>query len=326
MQHFAHEAGFGRFRHVDPESEAPDISSWSPFWRAAYESGEMDVLRACLRVDETGDVRASVIDDLATYFDVPPEECLRRCLDWGTACIEEWNASATPLEFHRETTSSSFSLLWYAYLQAVGAYFPVSVALARIALRRSPPGTHLDFGSGAGVTSQLFQALGYETTLADVARVTLDFARFRFRRRGRDAAFIDLNEASLPDDAYDVITAIDVLAHVPDVAATAHTLHRALRRGGILYANINVSARTKDAPWHLHDDQRLLRRDLQTAGFEPIVRLDYNYGEIYRRVDESGPIHTLRALRDWLQFGPTRPVAAAAIRRIRDGGARRRKP
>ena len=91
----------------------------------------------------------------------------------------------------------AFDLLWFAYLQAEGYGLPTSVlALQAIGTRDHGP-AHLDFGSGAGVTSQVFARAGYETTLADISTSLLDFARFRLSRRGAIARFIDLNEEKL---------------------------------------------------------------------------------------------------------------------------------
>ncbi len=87
-------------------------------------------------------------------------------------------------DFYRTTQSWAFDLLWFAYLQAEGYGLPSSVlALQAMATRAHGP-AHLDFGSGAGVTSQLFARAGYETTLADISTSLLDFARYRLKRRG----------------------------------------------------------------------------------------------------------------------------------------------
>ena len=65
--------------------------------------------------------------------------------------------------------------------------------------RPSTPGSlrHLDFGSGVGVTVSSFNSSATKVTLADLSTTLLDFARFRFERRGEKATFIDLNETSL---------------------------------------------------------------------------------------------------------------------------------
>ncbi len=299
-------------RHRDPAAGTPpDTSGWPTFWRDVYESPETAEYRAALCLPGSDDMRAGVLDDLSTYFHLSPDECRELALNWGEACIAEWTAAASPADFHRSTQSSSYSLLWYAYLQATGVYFPVTPAIAR-AIPRVAGAKHLDLGSGAGVTSQLFQRLGYETTLADIAVTTLDFARYRLGRRNVPATFLDLNTAALPSGEYDLVTAIDVLPHVPEFPALVASIHRALKPGGYLYANINVRPEGH-APWHLYTDDAPLRRQLQNSGFEPVVRLDSHYGEIYRRVDDHGAVHAARAVRDAVQFSPLRPLARSVL-------------
>ena len=79
------------------------------------------------------------------------------------------------------------------YLQAEGYEFPASVVAAQYLRRREvKPGTHLDYGSGVGVTGQLFASLGYETALGDVSTSLLEFARYRLERRGQAATYLDL--------------------------------------------------------------------------------------------------------------------------------------
>jgi hypothetical protein len=53
------------------------------------------------------------------------------------------------------------------YLQAEGYGYLTSVFALRTIAARGHGRAHLDFGSGVGVTSQLFVRAGYETTFAD---------------------------------------------------------------------------------------------------------------------------------------------------------------
>jgi SAM-dependent methyltransferase len=211
--------------------------------------------------------------------------------------------------FYQSTQSWAFDLLWYGYLQAEGVEYPVSVAMARtLPSLRGTAGRHLDFGSGVGTTSQFFSQLGYETELADISTSLLDFARFRLERRGQPARYLNLNHVTLEPGRYDVITAVDTLVHVPDLAATARMLHRALRPGGILFANFDVRPRTAENAWHLYDDDLPLRWTLQRIGFEPEESLD---GMItrYRRVEPRGLSHAARGVRDLILLrSPLRPA------------------
>ena len=307
--------------HPDPATtplRPSDRARWTQRQRRAFDSREMELFRAALTLPPRDDVRAGILDDLSTFYGYPPEECVERCLHWEELSTREWQSADRTsrdglLAFYNSTTSWSFDLLWYAYLQAEGLEYPVHVAMAQTSGKLSHGRRHLDFGSGVGVTSQLFSALGYTSTLADVSQTLMAFARFRLERRGVEAGYIDLNVAGLPAASFDVITAADTLAHVPDVAATAAMLHSALAPGGLLFANFDVRPKTPENAWHLYDDDLPLRWKLQRAGFEPVANLD---GRIiaYRRVATGTVAHAAHGIRDVVALrSPARP----AYRRLR---------
>jgi SAM-dependent methyltransferase len=279
----------------------------------------MQLFRRALMAPGCDGICAAVLDDLSTYFKMSPEECVERCINWEKWSVSEWKASRRDSpealnEFYRSLQSWAFDLLWYAYLQAEGLAYPVSVAIARSLPRRGPGLAHLDFGSGIGTTSQMFQQLGFTTTLADISTSLLQFAQFRLERRGTPAQFIDLNNGGIGVGQYDVITAIDTLVHVPDVPHTARELHAALRPGGYLFANFDVRPRSDENAWHLYDDDLTLRWQLQRVGFEPEDSLD---GMItrYRRVEPTGAAHVARGMRDAVLLrSPLRPLVRNARR------------
>lgn len=280
-------------RHPDPETAgaaAPDPAGWPKGWREAFGSPFMDVFRRGLRYRGRS-VRDSVLDDLATYFAIPPDQALEHCLDWERESVAEWEAAprddpAGITDFYRTTRSWCFDLLWYAYLQASGFAYPSSVDIARSLRDRPVDGPALDFGSGAGVTAQLVAALGRPVTLADISATLLDFAGFRLRRRDLELPAIDLTRRGLDAGAYGVITAIDTLAHVPDVPATLQMLHRALRPDGVLFTNLDVRQPSAETAWHLYADESPLRLELHRAGFRAVQTLEWGMVR-YRRVDPS---------------------------------------
>ena len=246
------------------------------------------------------------------------EQCVRRCVDWEAWSVEEWSAAdrSTPeaiTDFYRTTESWAFDLLWYAYLQAEGYGVPESVVAVRFLARRAHGPRHLDFGSGVGVTSQLFARCGYQTDLADISTSLLRFAEFRLSRRGEQARYLDLNDTELEPARYDVITALDTLAHVPDIDATAATLHASLRPGGWLITNFDVRPPSQENAWHLYDDDLGLRASVQRAGFE----LAGHPGELmaYRRVDPASSRQRALVARDRaLLTSPPRRLLRRAAR------------
>ncbi|MDN5859083.1 MAG: class I SAM-dependent methyltransferase [Pseudonocardia sp.] len=303
--------------HVDPLTTAP--GELPPLTNSALRATpEMRMFSRILQLDGRS-VRDSVLDDLATYHGISVEEARRRALHWEEASVDEWEAvdgSASDdarVNFYRTQQSWSFDLLWWAYLQSAGYADPASVLAYRWLLQYSPGRRHLDFGSGVGITSQLFEEGGWTTTSADLSSTLLDFAQFRLERRGHKVEHIDLAESSLPAGAYDAITAIDTLAHVPDVHATARQLHAALRREGYLIANFDIREPSRETVWHLYDDDLRVRYEVQRAGFVPVA--DVGYGLVAYRKTADGPTRTLlRTIYYWfvLVSPPRRALRAAA--------------
>jgi SAM-dependent methyltransferase len=313
---------------LDPRQAPPDWHTWSARQRQAYASAEMQAYRAGLQLAGHADVRASILDDLSAYFEMTPADCVQRCVNWEQWSLAEWQTrprdSAELLtDFYRTTRSWAFDLAWYAYLQAEGFHYPVSVVIARAlpAELRAHGGRHLDFGSGIGDASQLFSRLGFETELADISTSLLAFARFRLERRSESAMYLDLNTVAPGHGAYDVITAIDTLVHVPDVPSTIQMLHRALKPDGLLFTNFDVRPPSPENAWHLYHDDLPLYWQLQRAGFEPVQNLDRRIG-CYRRVEPVGLAHKVRGVRDTILLrSPLRRAyrsARAALSTSRD--------
>jgi SAM-dependent methyltransferase len=288
---------------ADPANPPLDPHSWSKVRQQAFASPEMELFRACLRLPGAPDVRAAVLDDLSSYSGLSPRECIERCRNWESWSVEEWLAADRSgpdpsTNFYRTTESWAFDLLWYAYMQTEGYGYPTSVLALRAMAGKGKGGAHLDFGSGAGVTSQLFARAGYETTLADISTSLLDFARHRLIRRGEAARIIDLNDEKLETGRYDVITALDTLVHVPDLADVVASLHGALRPGGWLVTNFDVRPPSPENAWHLYEDDLDLRAIVHRAGFAPAGR--FGQYVAYRRVDPSDADQRLRVILDRL--------------------------
>jgi SAM-dependent methyltransferase len=324
--HASDAKGPGQGLHIDPLDpavERPDPATYTALQRAAYQSPSMGRFRECLLLPGAKDTRSSVLDDLATFYGLSPDECVERCLHWERLSVEEWKRHdrsdpSAIREFYQSTESWSFDLLWYAYLQAEGYLYPVSVAIVeclRTTAQRG--GEHLDFGAGVGVTGQLFSRLGYRSSLADVSTTLQAFAKFRLERRDDAVTFIDLNKVSLEPNRYDVITAIDTLVHIPDLQGAMNMLHRALKPGGFLFANFDTRAAAEENAWHLYSDDLELRWLLHRTGFEPAEKIDL-FSTMYRRVENQGAWHAARGVRDlMLMKNPLRPLYRTARGRVR---------
>lgn len=328
--------------HLDPAELPPiDPSTLSPKQAALLASPEMAMFRDCLR-QGTDSIRSSVLAELARYHEISEDEALKRCLHWEKISLQEWrevedrteNGAGGPhdrpddavrIAFYRSMQSWSYDLLWYAYLQAEGHADPASVIALRWLQQRAPGRSSLDFGAGVGVTGQLFARSGWTATLADLSSTLLAFARFRLERRNVLADYIDLGKQTLPAGAYDAITAIDTLAHVPDVYATGRQLYESLRVGGYLIANIDIREPADITVWHVQDDELRARYDLVRAGFRLVDHLGYGL-VAYQRTDLAGFAEFRRLSRAWLTYvSPFRAAGRALTRPLWRAIAKRRR-
>jgi SAM-dependent methyltransferase len=257
--------------HPDPlSSPLPRLQPWV---LTCQNSSIMPIYKECLslKLGPTEDIRHTVLSELSEYYGRSPEESLDRCINWEDYSLEEWKQSDRATseglhDFFQQCESWAYDLLWDAYLQATGHSSPISVAIGDWITEHTSPGSHLDFGSGVGVTSQLFQSLGWQTTLGDVSAPLLDFARWRLERRMVPAEYHNL-EQPLPTASYDVVTAINSLIHVPDLGRAARELHAALVPGGLLFANFDVRPPSDYNSWHLYQDSATMRWAVESNGF-----------------------------------------------------------
>jgi SAM-dependent methyltransferase len=304
--------------HVDPEDPAtppPSTEGWTRARLRAQESASMAAFADTMRPPAGGTVRDGVIGDLATHYSLTPEQVVHRCLHWEEESVDEWRTASADspqglARFYDSVTSWSFDLLWYSYLQTVGFASPKHVVVADWLPRPEAGARLLDFGSGVGVTAQLFAALGYGVALADISTPLLDFSRWRLERRGVKATFLHL-PAELPPGSYDVITALDTLAHVPDVTQTARELYAATRRGGYLVTNFDTRRKSERNAWHLYHDDLPLRWAIERAGYVPVAHIDENLW-IYQARRTSGAGWRWRTASAWLRLAspPARGLRA----------------
>lgn len=292
-----------RHKHDDPvrlaQEEAPAESEAR---RIRLAGSGMQAFRKALLVGGATDVRDSILEELREYF---------TGAYFSVASSDEGKS-------REQIALWSINLLWYAYLQAEGFANPVNVEVIDAAGVAPVERRHLDFGSGVGVTSQLFHSRGYAVELADIEDGLLAFARYRLERRGINARYIQLGGQPLPRDLYDVITTIDTLSFVPDFQSCVHALRSAVKTNGQLFANFDTRHGVHIGWDILHYDSLRLRRQLQEAGFEPGVKLGSGVRQ-YRAVEATGVRHLIRRARDAVLFPTRRSYWAARARLSRNG-------
>lgn len=247
----------------------------------------MEAWRESFVVADLNDPVASALRELSLYFHISEDEARQRCLHWEQDSVAEWEASdrTTPeglLDFYHTTQSWIFDTMWYHAQQYHGTQPAESVMIAE-RFSSVKPGRHLDFGSGPGSTSLFFQNLGWQVALADISTTLLSFARWRFMQRGLPADFYDLNEQELPFEQFDLITACDVMVHVPNPTETLRQLHRALKPGGLLVFNVDSRPKkSRETQWHLYPYAYPVLRPVRGVGFQRLPGLEFFH--VYRKI------------------------------------------
>jgi 2-polyprenyl-3-methyl-5-hydroxy-6-metoxy-1,4-benzoquinol methylase len=203
------------------------------------------------------DLRTSLLREVATYYGIADlAEVERRCTSAVETMRDEWHEHVDAQR--RESIESFYDSATYIY-DLMGWHSlrddngPLAYVLGLEIAQARGVKQCLDFGSGVGSGALLFDRAGIAMSLADISTTLLDFARWRFSQRRREAAFYHLQQTELLSESFDMILAMDVFEHLIDPAATVENLYRALRPGGVLFARIQVED-AGEHPQHIVQD------------------------------------------------------------------------
>jgi SAM-dependent methyltransferase len=135
----------------------------------------------------------------------------------------------------------------------------------------------LDVGFGAGALMEAASARGWEVVGTEVSSRAVE----AMDGRGFDVRLGELADADLPPGAFDVVSLVEVVEHVPDPDSILEATRPLLRPGGVVYITTphsrGASARLLGTRWsvvappeHLQIfSLRGLRTALGRAGLEP---------------------------------------------------------
>jgi 2-polyprenyl-6-hydroxyphenyl methylase/3-demethylubiquinone-9 3-methyltransferase len=111
--------------------------------------------------------------------------------------------------------------------------------LAYIAEQISLPGTRaVDVGCGGGILAEALARSGAEVTGLDMAESPLAVARLHALESGIDVEYIATTAEALAaerPEAFDVVTCLEMLEHVPDYASTIAACAAMAKPGGHLF-------------------------------------------------------------------------------------------
>jgi SAM-dependent methyltransferase len=210
-----------------------------------------------LLCDDEADLRASLLREVAAYYQVSDSADIERSCDSAVDTLKsEWKKTVdsrrrSSVENFYETKTHIYDLMnWHTLRDDSG---PLAYVVALQIARAHGVRNCLDFGSGVGSGGLLFCHADIDTTLADISTTLLDFARWRFDRRRLPARFVDLKDTPLPESSFDMILAMDVFEHLVDPVEVVQQLWRAMKPGGLLFARIHAAI-DPSHPQHIVED------------------------------------------------------------------------
>jgi SAM-dependent methyltransferase len=238
--------------------------------------------RALLR-DGFRDIEESSLAELSEYLGVADRQEVRRRCEGAVGAIKEaWERgvdagrAASVEAFYDANQDMLYELTWWHTLRDDPS--PMAYVMALEFARQRGCRRVLDFGSGVGSGGILFARSGLEVALADISGALLGFSRWRMEQRGLPARTFDLKHETLPVEAFDLVTAMDVFEHLPDPVATVTGLARTLRPGGFLFGRFHAEE-DEDRPLHVVADFGPTFDRLKELGFAEVWRDQWLWGE-----------------------------------------------
>lgn len=180
----------------------------------------------------------------------------------------------------------------------------------------------LDVGCGGGILAESMATRGALVTGIDLSDKALSVARLHLLESGQKVDYRKISAEELADgmpDAFDIVTCLEMLEHVPDPASTVRACARLVRPGGrvffstisrnpkaYLFAVVGAEYVLNLLPRGTHDYTRFIRpaelarycRDAGLAG-EEVIGMTYNpFNKTYALGADTDVNYLMRTRRD----------------------------
>lgn len=105
----------------------------------------------------------------------------------------------------------------------------------------------LDIGCGGGLFAEAMAARGAHVTAVDMARTAIEVARLHLHESGHEIDYREATAEAMAEEmpgAFDVVTCLEMLEHVPSPASVVDAVARLVRPGGdVVLSTINRTAK-----------------------------------------------------------------------------------
>lgn len=232
-----------------------------------------------------------VVEDLEAYTKLPRARVIELLRRRHENFRTEWHS------FPREVRDDHWYYLsarTYLFANAIHLHNQAGLVEKLVAFAAGSDRV-LDFGGGTGNLALSLAASGYATSYLEVSALQKDFVRFRAQRHGLEdrMEIIDWWKG-LARDAYDVVFALDVLEHLPDLRKVLEELILpALRPAGAL-VEISPFVRSLSNPMH-YEQEEMLDATMRCAGFgvaetDPPLRVWRRAAAAIPALEGHGPV------------------------------------
>jgi 2-polyprenyl-3-methyl-5-hydroxy-6-metoxy-1,4-benzoquinol methylase len=250
-----------------------------------------------LQSDPIKSLEDNLICELAEYEKLDIQETKQRLAVSKQELNKAWHEKGyrNPLAFYQNNRWYLYDLTLYhsnygPYHDVYGVLnFCIANKLKKI----------LDFGAGIGSSGIIFAKAGLDVTLADVSPILLDYAKWRFVKRGLEANFINLSQEDLPQEAFDVIIATDVFEHLAKPNDEIKKIARALKNGGYLFFNI-TETESNTHPMHISRAINVLKY-MRSCGFKKVKDEIIDMHK-YQKVQRSDSLNHLYGIYDYIYY------------------------
>lgn len=161
----------------------------------------------------------------------------------------------------------------------------------------------LDVGCGGGILTESLAALGADVTGIDLGEAPLAVARLHLHESGLNVDYRRTEAEALAREApaaFDIVTCLEMLEHVPDPASTVQACHDLVRPGGLvfvstinrnpkayLFAILGAEYLLRLLPKGTHDYAKFIRPSelhdwARAAGLEPVDGTGMHYNPLLR--------------------------------------------
>jgi SAM-dependent methyltransferase len=229
-----------------------------------------------------GSLKESLLWELGCYVGCDDlAEIERRCSIGWKQVEDEWHERVDPAishsieRFYDQTEAYLYNLIWWHTLSEDDT--PLAYLTALEFARQRECCSDLDFGAGISSGGVLFARHGFQVASADISSSLLAFSDWRFRICGLPAQMLDLKGMTLPNGAFDFVTAMDVFEHLVDPVGAIDQISDALKPRGFLYGRF-ACREDDDRPQHIVRDFEPIFQRLSALGFVQVWEDEWLWG------------------------------------------------